>query len=243
MNPSNKTITTIISASFMLLASLTTSVLAAGHEGAEHADDGAIGYGSKPEGSMASGEGKKHPSSCRHDKPFSGMLKKEMIKKLGLDEGQQANLMTVQELMQAMKQAEQENMPKAQMMELLSAFPFDQAEASNIIGTKIAKMQQHSSEMIPAVAAFLDSLTDEQRAEMQTMSTQHAEACKNGTAGEGAWNNKRGRVSTGLDVYIPSTTIELIDDSTEYWVDLEYKGKDSEDHHSWRLKGYGKNEE
>ena len=258
----NKPTITLLCASFVLLGGLSTSAsaetLPGNPSGLERPDGVGCGDATeRPEGvgrpdGVGCGDANERPenvgrpgsnghSSCYSPSPFGGMFSKmQAMQKLDLDEDQEAILLDVKDLMTNIRQAREESNPQDQVMALLSQPEFDQSEALSIIESRVAKMQEYAPQVIAAIASFTDSLSDEQRTQMQELSAQHTDACENGFDAS-SMSEMRSKVSEDLDFHIPSATIESLGEDSDFWVDLKYNGKDNQGGHSWKLEGYGEN--
>lgn len=102
-----------------------------------------------------------------------GMMGEYMVykleKKLALNETQVAELKSIQAYMQEKRKAHSPEDHKAKIKALLEQPVLDQGAAMAMVEEKMQEMRSNAPEMIGKIAAFTDSLTTEQRAELLTM--------------------------------------------------------------------------
>lgn len=106
---------------------------------------------------------------AKHHGDMGGYMMYKLEKKLDLNESQMANLKAAAEFMQAQRQEHMQADYKTQMKELLAQPALDQAKIIGMMEEKMQQMRANAPEMIGKVAAFTDSLTPEQRAELTQM--------------------------------------------------------------------------
>ena len=107
---------------------------------------------------------------AKHHGDMGGYMMYKLEKKLDLNETQMTNLKAVKEFMQARhKQHHEKNDYKAEIKAMLAQPALDQAKIIGMMEDKMQEMRTHAPEMISKVAAFTDSLTPEQRAELVEM--------------------------------------------------------------------------
>ena len=106
---------------------------------------------------------------AKHHGGMGDRMIHKLEKKLDLNEAQMTNLKAVQEMMQTKRQEHMKTDYKAQMKEMLSQPKLDQAKIIGMMEDKMQQMKTSAPEMVGKIAAFTDSLTPEQRAELTTL--------------------------------------------------------------------------
>ena len=101
-----------------------------------------------------------------HDPAKRGeFMLKRMTHKLDLNQAQVANLKAVQQLF--VNHHEEKKAKKGGLLSLLDAPSLDQAQALHVLESRGEERKAKAPEMIAAVAAFTDSLSNEQRAKLK----------------------------------------------------------------------------
>lgn len=106
---------------------------------------------------------------AKHHGDMGGYMMHKLEKKLDLNESQMMNLEAAKDFMQAQRKEHMAMDYRSQMKELLSQPALDQAKIIGMMEEKMQAMRANAPEMIAKVAAFTDSLTPEQRAELMEM--------------------------------------------------------------------------
>ncbi len=107
---------------------------------------------------------------AKHHGDMGGYMIHKLEKKLDLNESQMTNLKAVKEYMQAKhKEHHAQTDYKAEIKSMLAQPSLDQAKIIGMMEDKMQEMRTNAPEMISKVAAFTDSLTAEQRAELVEM--------------------------------------------------------------------------
>jgi len=90
-----------------------------------------------------------------------------LAKHLNLNDAQKQNLETLKTTIEAEKKAHHENHPREKIMELFSTPTLDQEKALAILNERATEIQKSAPKVIAAIAAFTDSLDDDQRAKLK----------------------------------------------------------------------------
>ena len=106
---------------------------------------------------------------AKHHGGMGGYMVHKLEKKLDLTDVQKMNLSAIQEYVKTKHEQNPHDEYKAMVKEMLSQPALDQGKAMTMIEDKMQQMRTSAPEMISKIAAFTDSLTPEQRAELMEM--------------------------------------------------------------------------
>ena len=107
---------------------------------------------------------------AKHHGDMGGYMMYKLEKKLDLNESQMTNLKAIKEYMQAKRKEHHAQMDyKTEIKAMLTQPSLDQAKIIGMMEDKMQQMRRNAPEMVSKVAAFTDSLTPEQRAELVEM--------------------------------------------------------------------------
>ena len=106
---------------------------------------------------------------AKHHGGMGGYMMYKLEKQLDLNDIQKTNLAAVKDYMEAKRKNHSHDEHKTMIKEMLSQPNLDQQKIMTMIEDKMQEMRTNAPEMITKVAAFTDSLTPEQRAELVEM--------------------------------------------------------------------------
>jgi len=98
---------------------------------------------------------------------YNGGKSEFLANYLNLNEVQKQNLENLQTTMTKERETHQENHPREKIMELLSEPKLDQEKALAILEERSTEIKKSAPKVIAAIAAFTDSLDDDQRAKLK----------------------------------------------------------------------------
>jgi len=117
-----------------------------------------------------------------------GFMSERMVSrissKLDLNDAQKQNLETLKNVLVAQKAKKKETNTRADLISLLSAPVLDETKALSIMEEKVKERQAAAPAIVSAIANFTNSLNDEQRAKLVTM-TEKMSKRRGGKRGHG----------------------------------------------------------